>query len=128
MHSSSDVLPTTLRTLALFVDLQLHLSEPLEDEESEWIGGEGDGNAISVPLSCAQTIRLALEFLQDIHWCANRHFPNLSTLILQYKIDDDLGDRDWSVRNGAMGEFMARLQALAGSFQTQGINFSLTAL
>ena len=128
MHSSTDVLPAALKTLVLFVDLQLHRAERLDNEESEWRGDEGDGQFISDPQSCAQTIRLATEFLQDIHWCADRSFTNLRTLILEYKIDDGFGDRDWSVRDKAMREFIARLQVLEASFQTQGIHFNLTAL
>ncbi|KAG6354037.1 hypothetical protein INS49_005008 [Diaporthe citri] len=87
MYDSSDVLPATLKTLVLFVDLQLHRAEPLANEQSEWRGDQVDGYLISDPRSCAQTIRMTIEFLENIYWCAPTDFRYLRTLILEYKID-----------------------------------------
>lgn len=129
MHSSIDVLPDTLDTLVLFVDLQLHLAEPLANEESEWRGHQVDGYFISDPRSCAQTIWLVVEFLQDIIYrLAESDFSNLETLVLEYKIDHDFGGRDWSFRNEAMGEFMGTLEHLRESFGMQGVNLSWVEL
>lgn len=93
MHRSSNVLPATLKTLVLTIDLQLHSPEPLYNEESEWIGN-GGGHPAADRRSCAETIRLAIEFLDDIQECAHSAFPHLRALTLEYKIDEDFGDRD----------------------------------
>lgn len=127
MHNASDVLPVTLETLVLSIDLQVHRLESSDEEESEWIWKQGDGYSISDPRSCAQTIRLALDFLDDILWCASSGYLSLRTLILEYKIDD-FGDQDWSFRDEALEEFTMRLGVLRQEFQSHGIRFSLVAL
>lgn len=127
MHRSSSVLPATLETLVLTIDLQLHSPEPLYNEESVW-RGNGDGRPAADRRSCAETIRLAIEFLEDIQECAGSAFPDLRTLTLEYKIDEDFGDRDWSFRTEALEEFLGKLQYLRAGFHTQMVHFSWKAL
>lgn len=127
MHNANDVLPVTLETLVLCIDLQVHRLESPNREVSEWSWDQGDEHSISDPRSCAQTIRLALDFLEDILWCASSEYRNLRTLILEYKIDD-FGDRDWSFRNEALGKFTMRIDVLRQEFQRHRIRFSLVAL
>lgn len=132
IHRSNEVLPARLKTLVLFIELQLHCAGPLDEEESEWVGEECDQaeeSYISDRRSCALTARLAVEFLQDIiDQCANSHFQHLRTLILEYKIHDHFGGQDWSFGNKAMGNFMAQLQKIKASFGMQGSNFSWITL
>lgn len=127
MHDASEVLPVTLETLVLYIDLQVHRLESPDREVTEWRWDQGDGYPISDPRSCAQTIRLALGFLEDILWCASSRYRSLRSLILEYKIDD-FGDRDWPFRNEALGKFMMRLDVLRQELQRHGIRFSLVAL
>lgn len=130
MHRSSHVLPPTLKTLVLSIDMQLHRTYPPSSEESEleWRGSGGGRLLIFDHRSCSETIRLAIEFLQDIQECADSAFPELYTLTLEYKIDDDFGDRDWSFRHAAMMEFRGRLLFLRELFHAQMIRFSWMAI
>lgn len=127
MRRSRHVLPATLKTLVLFVDLQPNTAEPLYSEESQWVD-DGFGYSVWYPRSCAQSLQLTIEFLNDIKRCARRRFPNLRELTVEYEEDDYTGGRDRSFRDAAMGEFMARLQKFGASFERKRITFRSIAL
>lgn len=127
MHRSRHVLPATLKTLVLFVDLQPNTAEPLYNEESEWVD-EGFGYSVWYPQSCAQSIQLTIEFLKDIKRCALIRLPKLRRLTVEYEVDDYTDGRDRSFRDAAMGEFMARLQEFGESFGRRSITFRSIAL
>lgn len=127
MCKSRRVLPATLMTLVLFVDLVPNTAQSLYNEESEW-EDNSYGYSIWYPRSCAQSIRLTIDFLDDIKRCAHRRFPSLRKLTVEYEMDEDTGSRDHSFRDTAMGGFTARLQKFGELFEKKGITFRSIAV
>lgn len=124
MCKSQLVLPATLKTLVLFVDLRPNTARRYYTEESEW---EHKGYVFSISRSCGQSIRLTIDFLNDIKRCAHGTFPRLCKVTVEYKMDKYTGG-DRSFRDAAMEYFIAQLRRLEAEFGMQGINFSLIAL
>lgn len=125
---SSDVLPPTLKTLVLFINLQPNTQRKDYDEEIEWDKYWEFLLPNLYHRSCAQSIRLTIRFLRSLKDCAQQEFPNLRRVTLEYDTGNEDEDENPSFRRKAMERFTRLLQDLQDSFWRRGVYFDVTKL